>query len=975
MRLLPILSLVLAPLSADTSLPLANPGFESGLAGWDNAGDNGMSAATPLAKDTGSGGLRVTDTSDQLGSSLTSTKFKAKPGTVYKASCRARIVSGKGIAVYLFFIDASGKLLNSGKNLKEVPASTSAWQNLELSARAIDGAAMVAINIHSYGKAIVTADFDGFSLMEVETTPAATAVKSPAPVSAEKGFAPMREGIKGRIFNFDNFDFEKGLEGWDTEGDGEMSKAVPEAAKNGKLGLRITDDNPKSGSSLASPKFPVIPGKEYRVRCQARMSGGGGGIGLYLQFFDAEGKQIEQNPPEMAGLPSVTTWKQVDYGAYAPVNAASWRIWFHSYNAAKVTEDVDDVVMYEADGSATNRPWPPQYRIRSEEKARLTAADLVGPDGIVYPDFRRAGVPGGIPELPVKVDLTGKISPNSDISAILEREADALGRSGGGVLYIPAGTYRLENDVLITNHRVVLRGAGTNKTRLLFTYAVPRGVVKFYRLKPAEAFNVIEIHADPKDLKALIVEADGKEVGRKNWQVHWGNTYSMRVGRSSVFAKVGAGKRTITGKAVYANGETVKADIELMVSPDPVEPPTILPSQSGAISFAGTVEGERFGLSKDGLRGEMEVTLSNASSFKAGDRFELTGPATPRWNELIKNACAWGSYRVNQYEVLSVSGNTLKLGQPLRLEFPLVDGSYVRKIRPVLGGGVEDLYLEQTENLWINTVSFSRTWGTWARRVHVRMAGKNPVYLLDSKFGEIRDCVFDDAWYKGGGGTAYAGVEVSYDCLLDGLVTFGYRHAPDFNWACSGNVVRRGRFISSDAQWHSGWCNENLFEDCVIQPDGKDGDYGFGFFSTAPEDDAHGPIGPRNVVYNCDFKSPKDGGILSGMNEGWLLLHNRFVVEKGVGLSMRLSSFDHIIKGNVFVFPNGAEQAILIKDPSCVGNEVVSNRAYGAKAMVGGRGKAEKESGNEVFPYQDAPRPKPAVPSIYEWQRKNYPLK
>ncbi|MBN8215641.1 MAG: hypothetical protein J0L75_03325 [Spirochaetes bacterium] len=971
-RLLPILALLLAPLFADTSLPLPNPGFESGLSGWDNAGDNGMSLASPSAKESGAVGLRVTDASDRSGSSLTSAKFPAKPGATYRARCRARIVSGSGIAVYLFYLDAAGKLLNSGKNLKELSSSTPGWQDVECAATAPAGSASVAVNIHSYGKAIVTADFDSFSLVEVGGPALVPSKTAPAP---QAGFGPLRSDIKGRPFDFSNGDFEKDMEGWDVEGDGDMSKAVPEAARAGRLGLRITDDNPKGGSSIASPKFPVTPGKEYRVRCYSRMVGGGGGIGLYVQFFEENGKPIEQNPPDMMGLPSGKDWKKVDYGTYAPEKAATWRIWIHSYNSAKVTQDVDDLVLYEGDGSQTERPWAPQYRLRPEEKARLTAADLVGPDGIVYPDFRRAGVPGGIPELPVKVDLTGKIKPGSDISAVLEREADALGRSGGGVLFIPAGNYRLESDVLITNHHVVLRGAGTNKTRLRYTYAVPHGTVKFYRLKPGDSFNIVEIHANPLDLKNLILEADGKEVGRKNWQVHWGNTYSMRVGRSAIFDKVGAGRHTITGKAVYANGEVASASIELNVASAPIEPPTILPSQSGAISFAGAIDGAKILLAKDGARGDLSLTLADASSFRPGDRLELEAPATPRWNDLIKNVCAWGRYRVNQYEVLSVSGNTVQLSQALRLEFPVVDGAYVRKILPLEGGGIEDLSIEQTENLWINTVSFSRTWGSWARRVHVRMAGKNPVYFLDSKFGEIRDCVFDDAWYKGGGGTAYAGVEVSYDCLLDGLVTYGFRHAPDFNWACSGNVVRRGRFYSSDAQWHSGWCNENLFEDCIIQPDGQDGDYGFGFFSTAPEDDAHGPIGPRNVIYRCDFKSPKDGGILNGMNEGWLVLHNRFVVEKGVGLSLRLSSFDHLIQGNVFVFPNGADSAVLIKDASCVGNEVISNRAFGAKAMVGGRGKAEKETGNELLPYDDAPRPAPAVPSIYEWQKKTYPLK
>ena len=39
-------------------------------------------------------------------------------------------------------------------------------------------------------------------------------------------------------------------------------------------------------------------------------------------------------------------------------------------------------------------PWPRQYKIKPDQKDRLTAADVVGPDGIVYPELdpvRRAG--------------------------------------------------------------------------------------------------------------------------------------------------------------------------------------------------------------------------------------------------------------------------------------------------------------------------------------------------------------------------------------------------------------------------------------------------------------------------------------------------------------------------------------------------------------------------------------------------------
>jgi len=41
-------------------------------------------------------------------------------------------------------------------------------------------------------------------------------------------------------------------------------------------------------------------------------------------------------------------------------------------------------------------PWQGQYKIKPEQKVRFTAADVVGPDGIVYPNWTKCGVQGGM---------------------------------------------------------------------------------------------------------------------------------------------------------------------------------------------------------------------------------------------------------------------------------------------------------------------------------------------------------------------------------------------------------------------------------------------------------------------------------------------------------------------------------------------------------------------------------------------------
>ena len=51
--------------------------------------------------------------------------------------------------------------------------------------------------------------------------------------------------------------------------------------------------------------------------------------------------------------------------------------------------------------------------------------------------------------------------------------------------------------------------------------------------------------------------------------------------------------------------------------------------------------------------------------------------------------------------------------------------------------------------------------------------------------------------------------------------------------------------------------------------------------------------------------------------------------------------------------------------------EIISNRLYGGNGkFASGIGKPTALEGNEAFPLGETERPKPAVPSIYEWQNR-----
>ncbi len=173
---LPVLALALLPaipaaLAAEKNLPLPNAGFEDKLASWNSTNDHGMSVAVPEAARSGKLGLRVTDASDTLGSSLAAKRFPATPGKSYEVRFQARIVKGEGIAVYIRFYNAKGEFLNRPELKNQINVavrrSDTEWKEFTKRGVAPAGAVQVEVWVHSFTKNVVTADFDDFTLVEL----------------------------------------------------------------------------------------------------------------------------------------------------------------------------------------------------------------------------------------------------------------------------------------------------------------------------------------------------------------------------------------------------------------------------------------------------------------------------------------------------------------------------------------------------------------------------------------------------------------------------------------------------------------------------------------------------------------------------------------------------------------------------------------------------------------------------------------
>lgn len=91
-------------------------------------------------------------------------------------------------------------------------------------------------------------------------------------------------------------------------------------------------------------------------------------------------------------------------------------------------------------------------------------------EGIQYPDFTYAGVPGGIPENPPGEVYNVNDYPGNDREKV-QAAVDAAQVAGAGIVYLPPGTYRLDDRVEITSDNIVVRGAGQEKTTVILTNA------------------------------------------------------------------------------------------------------------------------------------------------------------------------------------------------------------------------------------------------------------------------------------------------------------------------------------------------------------------------------------------------------------------------------------------------------------------------------------------------------------------------
>lgn len=614
---------------------------------------------------------------------------------------------------------------------------------------------------------------------------------------------------------------------------------------------------------------------------------------------------------------------------------------------------------------------------------------LPGPDGLLYPNWVWAGAHSDkTAALAVfKVEDQGAIPDDGkDDTAAIEASIALAAGNGGGVVQFGKGCYRLTRKIAIRDSRIVLRGLGQAETRLEFglpdsgVIILPIGNTNIRSNTPIEIFFPAE---QAQKISVALAGEVIQEFTKTSEFIALPDAPShkkIRFPAKDIVAKAGKGLHLLEATVTYSNGETRSATASVNIAPDAFYNG---PYAHSVISFVGKYYGPDTLITSSLRRGDRVLTVEDASHYQPGDYVSLwiAPEDAERWNRLVRNICtAWGIFREFVTVVEKVEGNQLTLLQPVRIDYPLEDKPRLRLFRPIEHCGIMDMSLAQLgeiqQELKMGTVIFSSAAQCRAENLLIHRPGTQGVLATTAKFCQVRNCTFDTPWRTKKGGLAYAGWERSWDCLTENLKTVKMRHAPILNWTCSGNVIRNSVFEESDAQWHSGWCRDNLFEQCSIVTTTQEfNSYGYAFYSTPNNDSQHGPNGPRNVIYNCQSDSLFPAFYLGGMNQQWMLMYNTATVQDGPAIVSRLGNRDNVIKGNVFRLKTDFPM-IFYEFLDNVGDRVEDNLIIGGSGkLAAGAGTPGSDRNNTFLPATAAtPKSRPPAPSIYLWQKERYPL-
>lgn len=151
---------------------------------------------------------------------------------------------------------------------------------------------------------------------------------------------------------------------WSVSG---AAQLLPEAAQNGKAGLRVGSDVYNAdGASATSARLPVTPGQEITLAFSARSRAACSGA--YFWLYDAAGKVV--SPPKGCNTAcwigdTNGVWKAYSLSMTVPAGVASVAVWVHGSPGIIGWADYDDFSLSGIAPGVTSTPPPPPRKPRA----------------------------------------------------------------------------------------------------------------------------------------------------------------------------------------------------------------------------------------------------------------------------------------------------------------------------------------------------------------------------------------------------------------------------------------------------------------------------------------------------------------------------------------------------------------------------------------------------------------------------------
>jgi hypothetical protein len=199
-------------------------------------------------------------------------------------------------------------------------------------------------------------------------------------------------------------------------------------------------------------------------------------------------------------------------------------------------------------------------------------------------------------------------------------------------------------------------------------------------------------------------------------------------------------------------------------------------------------KGRAMPLTATAPQGSNQVSVANVAPFAVGQTVELEMDNEPFMDPMIYDGA-----RGQIVKVVGISGRTLTLDVPLRLEYSLTSNPRVYPMMPGRNVGFEDFYVKHvsSDGDESNIFQFWIAENCWVKNVESESCARYHVNLRYSRHITIRDNVIHHAHNYGGGGHGYGvvtGEKHTSDCLITNNTFYMLRHSFLPSHGGNGNV-------------------------------------------------------------------------------------------------------------------------------------------------------------------------------------------